>query len=270
MTAQRASSTTIVLGPVLGPVLGIMLSLLPAHRAFAADSAESGDASGAAHTEGSAGGEGGSEAAPEGAKEGEAEEGKSKLSDRIKAVERKAFLKKSRLELFPHFALDLNDPFFQHYLVGAAVGFHVADSLAFELRGGAVVASSKSSAIRFVRQATDSLLKNPPELKYHADLDFVWAPIYGKISLFSESILHFDTYLTAGPGVFGTDSGVDPSVNFGIGQRYFINHWLVARLELRDYVYMDSRNNESNVRQSVVLGFSLSGFFPTTFEYEYQ
>lgn len=199
-----------------------------------------------------------------------ADDGRRRLSDRIKSVERKVFLKKHRLELFPYFALDLNDPFFQHLIVGAALGFHVADSLSLEARGGVVIASLKQSAIRFVRTETDSLLKNPPEFKYNADLDLVWAPVYGKLSLFGEGILHFDTYINAGPGIFGTDAGVNPAANFGIGQRYFITDWLVARLELRDYIFLDTRNGESDIQNLLILGFSVSGFFPTSFEYEFQ
>ena len=36
-------------------------------------------------------------------------------------------------------------------------------------------------------------------------LDLTWAPFYGKISILGEGIMHFDTYITAGGGVFGTD-----------------------------------------------------------------
>lgn len=195
---------------------------------------------------------------------------KKKLSDRIKSVQRKVFLKKSRVEVFPQFSLDLNDPFFQHFIVGAAVGFHLADSMAVEVRGGAAIAKMKQSAIKFVRTETDSLLKNPPEFKYHADIDFLWAPFYGKISLFSEAILHFDTYLTAGPGIFGTDAGLNPAANIGIGQRYFITDWLTARVEVRNYLFLDNRNDTSDLQNLLVLGFSVSGFFPMSFEYELQ
>lgn len=260
MTASRVSATTLM--------LAAGLALAPG-RSVWAQSDDGGGGADEGATSSSASEETGAEA-KETEQQTEDDAGKRKLSDRIKSVERKAFLKKKRVEIFPQFGLSLNDPFFQHMLLGGAVGFHVADSLSFELRGGAVLASIKSSAIRFVRTETDSLLKNPPELKYHADLDVLWAPIYGKVALFSEGILHFDTYITAGPGIFGTDAGLAPAVNFGIGQRYFITDWLVARLEVRDYVFLDSRNDESNMRQNVVLGFALSGFFPTTFEYEYQ
>lgn len=195
---------------------------------------------------------------------------RKKLSDRVKAVQRKAFLKRHRLEVFPHFALDLNDPFFQHFIVGGSVGFHLADALSIEARGGVVVGSVEQSAIRFVRTETGSLIEDPPEFRWHADLDLLWAPLYGKVSLFSERILHFDTYLTVGPGVFATDAAVNPAVNVGIGQRYFLTDWLVARIELRDYIFVDARNGESDIQNLLVLGFALSGFFPTTFEYDYQ
>ena len=83
-------------------------------------------------------------------------------------------------------------------------------------------------------------------------------------------ILHLDTYVTAGGGIFGTDAGLNPSGNIGIGQRYFITDWLVARVEIRDYIFMDTRNSESDLQNLLMLGLSVSGFFPMTFEYEYQ
>jgi outer membrane beta-barrel protein len=202
----------------------------------------------------------------------DAEEGeeKKKLSDRIKSVQRKTFLKEHRFEVFPFFALDLNDPFFQHLIVGGSIGFHLVDSLGLEARGGYVFASLKQDAIKFVRQATDSLLENPPEFKYHADLDLTWAPFYGKISILGEGIMHFDTYITAGGGLFGTDAGPTGAGNIGIGIRYFMTDWLISRLEIRNYIFVDNRNNTSDVQNLLILGFSVAGFFPTSFEHEFE
>jgi outer membrane beta-barrel protein len=197
-------------------------------------------------------------------------EEKKKLSDRIKSVQRKTFLKEHRFEVFPFFALDLNDPFFQHLIVGGSIGFHLVDSLALEARGGYVFASLKQDAIKFVRVATDSLLENPPEFKYHADLDLTWAPFYGKISIMGEGIMHFDTYISAGGGVFGTDAGANGAGNIGLGIRYFMTDWLIARLEIRDYIFIDTRNDTADVQNLLILGFSVAGFFPTSFEHEFE
>jgi len=195
---------------------------------------------------------------------------KRKLADRIKSVQRKVFLKKNRLEVYPYFALDLNDPFFQHFVLGGAVSFHFVDSLSVEARGGGVVGSVRQDAIKLVRVTEGAIFDDPPEFQYHADLDVAWAPLYGKVSLLGEGILHFDVYVTAGPGVFGTNRGANPAVNVGIGQRYFLNDWLSARIELRDYIFVESRSNVSDVQNLLMLSLSVSGFFPTSFEYEFQ
>jgi outer membrane beta-barrel protein len=221
------------------------------------------------------------------AREGEATEDaeapakEEKLADRIKAVERKVFLKRRRFEVMPYVGLDLNDAFFQHFFVGASAAYHLEDSFALELRGGFALGDLEKDSVRFVRVETGSLPFDPPSLVAHADLDAVWAPIYGKLSLFGESILHFDTFLTAGGGIFVTErtddprgardrvTNVNPSANIGVGQRYFINEWLVLRAELRNYTFLET-GGQSDLQNVTVLGLALSGFFPMTFAYEYQ
>jgi len=193
-----------------------------------------------------------------------------KLVDRIKSVQRKTFLKKKRVEIFPFFAMNLNDPFYQHFLAGASLGFHMVDSFSVELKGGAVVGTVNQDAVKLVRVNEGAICEDCPQLKYHADVNLGWSPIYGKISLLGESIVHFDTYFSAGGGIFGTDSGANPALNVGVGQRYFFNDWLVGRVELRDYIFMDSRNEISDIQNILLLSFSVSGFFPTSFEYEFR
>ncbi len=197
-------------------------------------------------------------------------EAEDDLSDRIKAVQRKVFLKKERLELFPYFGFDLNDPFFTHMVVGGSLSYHFVDSLAIEARGGFVVASLEKNIVRIIRTQAGAILENPPEFQFHADVDLTWAPLYGKISLLGDGILHFDTYVTGGPGVFGTDEGVNPAFNIGIGQRYFVNKWLTVRAELRNYMFIEDRNNASTLQNLMVVGFFASVFLPTAFEYEFQ
>lgn len=205
------------------------------------------------------------------------------LADRIQSVERKVFLKRRRFEVHPYVGMDLNDAFFQHFFVGAGVAYHLEDSFAVELRGGAAVGEVQKGSVRFVRLATGSLLEGQPSLLAHADVDATWAPIYGKLSLFGESILHFDTFVTAGVGIFATQRGeratpeaellevtnVNPAVNLGIGQRYYINEWLVFRFDIRNYSFIET-GAQSDFQNVTVLGLAISGFFPMSFAYEYQ
>jgi len=201
----------------------------------------------------------------------EAEDDDPSLADRIKSVQRKVFLKRRRFELSPLLGLSVNDAFFQHVTVGGSVAYHLADALAIEARGAGVVVASETNAVEFVREETDSLLDEAQrEHQYHGDLDLQWSPIYGKFSLFGELILHFDTYITAGGGVFGTDAGPHAAANLGIGQRWFLTDWLVARFEYRNYFFAEERNRETNLRTPGFFNFMFSFFLPTEFEYEYQ
>ncbi|MEO1339080.1 MAG: outer membrane beta-barrel domain-containing protein, partial [Myxococcota bacterium] len=192
-----------------------------------------------------------------------------KLSDRIKSVQRKVFLKRRRFELYPHFGIDLNDAFYAHLVVGGSVGYHLVDAFSLEGRFGYVLDSIEQEPIRFVRRSVGALPVRPPRFELHGELDAIWAPLYGKISLFGEGILHFDTYLAVGGGVFKTDAGASPAFNFGIGQRYFINDWLVARVELRDYVFPDTQSGESDIQNLLIVNFSISAFLPTSFDYDF-
>ena len=211
------------------------------------------------------------DAQKEGARTEEREgSGERKLSDRIKSVQRKVFLKRRRFEIYPHLGIDLNDAFYAHIVLGGSVGFHVVDALSFEGRFGYVLGSVEEEPVRFVRQAAGALPERPPRFELHGELDVVWAPLYGKVSLFGEGILHFDTYLAVGGGVFKTDAGTSPAANFAFGQRYFINDWLVARAEVRNYLFPDTREGETDIQNLLLVNLSVSFFLPFGFEHDYQ
>ncbi|MBX2814223.1 MAG: outer membrane beta-barrel domain-containing protein [Myxococcales bacterium] len=205
------------------------------------------------------------------------------LADRIRSVERKVFLKRRRFELYPYAGMDLNDAFFQHFFLGGGVAYHFQDSFGLELRGGATIAEIEKDSVRFVRVTSGALPQEEAlSLVAHGDLNATWAPVYGKFSLFSESIVHFDAFLSLGGGVFLTERGeretedalveqvtsVNPAVNIGIGLRNYINEWLVFRLEVRNYSFIEV--GLSDLQNITMFNISISGFFPTTFAYEYQ
>jgi outer membrane beta-barrel protein len=193
------------------------------------------------------------------------------LADRIKSVQRKVFLKRRRLELSPLVGLSVNDAFHQHVTLGGSLAYHLVDALSIEARGAVVAVAAETNAVRFVRQETDSLLDDAQrQHEYHGELDLLWSPIYGKFSLFGEAILHFDTYIAVGGGVFGTDAGAHGAANMGIGQRWFLTEWLVLRFEYRNYFFAEERNDETNLRTPGMFNFMFSFFLPPKFEYEYQ
>ena len=57
------------------------------------------------------------------------------LGDKVKAVQRKGFLKKGRLEVAPVFAATVNDAFYQKFGYGLRLAYNIEDSFAIAVRG---------------------------------------------------------------------------------------------------------------------------------------
>jgi outer membrane beta-barrel protein len=225
--------------------------------------------------------EGDGEAAPSGGR-ARTETG---ARDRIKSVQRRHFVRGGRFELQPYVGLHVNDAFQNNLLLGAAANYHFAESLGIEARVAYSLLNSASESLKSVRAESEV---NPLQstLSGLAVLNFAFAPIYGKFSLFADSIVHFDLGLSAGAGVvFTQDSGglvpeadaktgLRPTFDLGIGSRLVLAEWLTVSLDLRDYLYVATYGPEyveqsrgdgvtiSRIRQNVLFTVGASLFFP--------
>lgn len=192
------------------------------------------------------------------------------LAERIPAVTGRVFGKAGRLEIAPQFGLTLNDPFYQHFTGGVAVGFHILEELSISVSGEGYLSVETTPAVSGGPRPTRNRPNRPT---YAARADITWAPIYGKLSLMAESVLHFDTYLSASAGVVGP-LRTDPEFAWGgaLGQHYFINEWLALRLEVRvQFWEMAKQPNRDPTRTLQVLvggTVGLSFFLPSDFERE--
>ncbi|HUT99884.1 MAG TPA: outer membrane beta-barrel domain-containing protein [Myxococcota bacterium] len=194
--------------------------------------------------------------------------------DRIKSVQRKPFLKKGRWELTPLFSLSINDAFYQKMGGGAAVAYHLADSLGLELQA-VYVGTVQTDMVGFFQQANQALPK-VSQLQYYLTANVMWSPLYGKLSLFTDAIVHFDAYLLGGFGVAQTETGPKFASNIGIGLRYFATSWLVIKIEVRDLMYTEKLKLDvqgekfSDIQNHVMLSAGVSFFLPFDFNYHYQ
>ena len=206
------------------------------------------------------------------------------LRDRIPPVSGHAFLMDSRFEISPELGISLRDAFFTKYLFGAAFTYHFTETFALSLRGG-YTASIISGAAQICAQqgacrapTFDELTKNgsTPENKayglmtFMASLDVQWSPIYGKLSLIAEKVVHFNTYILAGPAVvdYGPKGTITVGGNVGVGFRFVFNKWLALRTELRDVIYFEQGFPVTNtsVRNQLMVGIGFSMFVPTVFQ----
>jgi outer membrane beta-barrel protein len=194
--------------------------------------------------------------------------------DRIKSVQRKDFLKRHRWELTPMLALSLNDAFYQKMGGGAALAFHLADSLGLEVQG-VFVGTVQTDMVGYFQQANQALPK-VSNLRFWVMGNLLWSPLYGKLSFVTDDIVHFDAYLIGGFGMAQTETGTKFATNFGIGLRYFLTSWLVVKIEVRDLIYtetfrLDVANTQfSDIQNHVMFSAGVSFFLPIDFEYEFQ
>ena len=196
------------------------------------------------------------------------------LSERIRPVSGNLFFKEGKIEISPSLGMSLADAFFQKYSFGLKLDYHLVESFAIgvhfsyslDFAGGAV---SVCDAKGCEHPTVDRLKDVPGKIGVMAGLDLMWSPIYGKLNVMAEKVLHFDTSLIAGGSLIqyqtpGGGSGFAPALHLGLGQRYFITPGMTLRLELRDYIYSASivtlGNANSKVENQLMFELGLSFF----------
>jgi outer membrane beta-barrel protein len=216
------------------------------------------------------------------------------LRERIRPVSGHLFLMEGRFELSPMVGLSIRDAFFTKVLFGAALTYHLSEAWAVSARGG--YAASLISGAAQICAPSSSLSGqaagcHPPswdELTRSADgqpankayglltfvgsLDLLWAPLYGKLSVFAEKVLHFNMYALVGPAVviYGPGRVVTVGGNAGLGFRFVVNSFLAVRLELRDLIYqeagIEAASPVTSIRNQLMAELGFSFFLPTTFQ----
>ncbi len=196
-----------------------------------------------------------------------------RLEDKIPPVSGNLFRKQGRFEITPSVGLSLSDAFFQKYLFGLKLGYHVLETLslgafgyyALDAVGGAVTVCRTTCA----QPTMDELNSVPGKLGLLAGAEIGWTPIYGKVNLFAEKVLHFDTGLVLGASLVqyaqpGGEMTMTVGGHLGLAQRYFLTPSLTLHLELRDYLYrariVQLGDTTSKLENQLVLELGLSFF----------
>jgi outer membrane beta-barrel protein len=215
----------------------------------------------------------------------------------IVVVPRKAFLKKSRVEIAPFAGITLNDPLIRHYSFGGDLNYYITDVLSVGLEGQYFIKelSHRESLVGLQYYLVPTLNK----LKYHYALAFGYVPGYGKFGLFNKWIVHWDLTFALGigmirteiiPRAFGDPSFTNDNIvgHGGLGVRLFVLDWLTLNVTFRDYVYKDvfefkgrdsemplsevkqrSKDSQSQLVQNIMMFFSIGLYVPPSFTYKY-
>ena len=209
--------------------------------------------------------------------------GEAKLSevdiaseDRVKSVQRKAFLKRMRVEVTPMGFLTLNDAFFPKYGPGVRAAFFLQDSFGLSLRAFQYNLVPSDNVRYAKRELQSKLYSVLPTSSF--SLDALWSPVYGKVAFFN-SIRTFDFYVIGGVGLlfsqtsFGDppDGGDGPHVttSLGAGERLAIFDWMAVDVSAVETMYSDRPGAlQKSVLQHVLsVNFGVSFYLPLSFEY---
>jgi outer membrane beta-barrel protein len=198
------------------------------------------------------------------------------LGDRVKAVQRKGFLKRGRFEVAPIFALSVNDAFYQKIGGGLRLAYSLQDSFAIAARGS-YYTPFRTDNVREGKQAFQSQLLTS-QLYGQAMVDGVWSPVYGKASFLSDAIVHFDLFLSAGFGVVWSatsgpprNEGPHPAAELGGGVRFYPREWMAFELGLLATFYPDQPmvSVPATMQTVFVANVGVSFFFPFSYDYVY-
>lgn len=165
-----------------------------------------------------------------------------------------------------------NDPYNRIIVPGVAVTYHFSEHSAIDVHGGYALYSPK----QLLSQVRQKIGRDPDVVsrpQFFVTGNYMWTPVYGKLSAFGEVVLHYDLYLVGGLGITSdeieTNSSTSPSVktiqtkifpvtNVGIGQHFFLSRKTAIRVEFRPYTFWEQIDNkwDPNGDVQIITGFS--------------
>jgi outer membrane beta-barrel protein len=191
--------------------------------------------------------------------------------DRVKSVQRKLYMKRSRFELAPAILINVNDAYYTKWGGSLRAAFYPADTLAISARFTLFDTVATDDVATAKRNLMSTIYYSVPYWTAMADVE--WSPLYGKVAIFN-SIIHLDGYLAAGAGVAFTQtaansadpirSGVKPAFDLGIGLRFVTKDWLAVNFGLINTSYVDTPigTTKSALQNMMLIYLGVSIFFP--------
>lgn len=186
----------------------------------------------------------------------------------IKVVQKRLYEKDGRFEAALFGGIIPNDDFIVYFPTGVRAGYHFSE--AFSVEGSFAYAfDSDTDLSKFLVDEIGLKRADIQEvIQMYYNVDILWAPIYGKISLLGAKLAHFETFVGVGFGAFHTtefpadnpdgNQAIKPGGNTILGFRWFINDLLNVRTEYRQYFFSKFKGGVSIPAElTLALGFTL-------------
>lgn len=170
----------------------------------------------------------------------------------IRVIRPKYLAKSMRFELGAQISAILNHPFIYTYLGSTNLTFHLGEALALEAQGSWGLSADRRAKTSLNQTFNIGTIIH--RTQYIATGSVLWTPFYGKFQTFSDRLVYFDFFLSAGGGLTGIDYQFDhcsenrdtsgqpkslnpqstsyPSLAAALGQKVFLSKKLAFRWDI--------------------------------------
>ena len=187
---------------------------------------------------------------------------------KVKVVQRRLFAKDGRFETAIFGGVIPNDDFIVYYPTGLRLSYHFSEAFTVEASFAEAI-DSNTDLTNFLEQEIDLKRADIQEvIKRYYNVNILWAPVYGKISLLGMKLSHFETYVGTGFGFFHThetpeDNPAGQAATKAAGSaifgfRWFINNSFNVRTEYRQHFFQKFQGGVSiPVELTLGVGFTI-------------
>ena len=176
--------------------------------------------------------------------------------DEISAVQKRPLRQAKRLELWAYGTMSIADPYLQRWGGGLRGMYHLREGLAVGLDVGGLSNWATQELVIAKRELHARIIESHQRASFAGMASI--APIYGKVALPGDALVHFETFLDAGLGGVLTETeagrGLRPMLTGGIGQRLFLGESFAITARVGGEVYAE-RVLVDGTRQTHAMGF---------------
>jgi outer membrane beta-barrel protein len=123
------------------------------------------------------------------------------------------------------------DPFLTSKSLGVSLGYHFTEYLG--LFGNYWTTFTTGSSAEDFLEQSQHIAANTNMPRNYKGGEVMWSPVYGKLSLLGEIIIHYDMHVLGGLGMTGNETANQFTISGGIGQQVYVNRWMSIRFDYR-------------------------------------
>jgi outer membrane beta-barrel protein len=176
--------------------------------------------------------------------------------DSISAVQKRPLRQARRLEILPYGEMSIADPYLQRWGGGLRAMWHLRESFSLGLDANGFGSWQTQELVIAKRELHARIFDSRQRAALMAVASL--APLYGKVALPCDALVHFETFLDAGLGAAYTETdstrGLRPALTAGLGQRIFLGESLALTARLGGNFYAE-RLIVDGRPQGKVMGF---------------